>query len=208
MSKKILILVVSILALTLAACSGSQPAAQSNTGGNDQSQANSGNGQGNRFQSQLAVDTLELEGTSQAVTSAEAKQLLPLWQKVQTLSTDPNSNPSDLQTVYQQIQDDMTPDQVSAMQSMSLSQSDFQALMQKYNIQVTPGAFGNGGTSFPTLTADQRATREAQRTAQADSGNGQGFNGTPPPGGFRGGRGMNMMFLDPLITLLQQRAGG
>jgi hypothetical protein len=109
---------------------------------------------------------------------------------------------------------------------MNLTQADVQSMMQQLGIQITPGAFGgagaNGGTPFPTLSADERATRTAQRETQVASNGGTpeagfngtpgagGFNGTPGAGGFggRGGGGFANMFIDPLIKLLQTRAGG
>jgi hypothetical protein len=98
-------------------------------------------------------------------------------------------------------------------------------MMQQLGIQITPGAFGgagaNGGTPFPTLSADERATRTAQRETQVASNGGTpvagfngtpgaGFNGTPGAGGRGGGGGFGFanMFIDPLIKLLQTRAGG
>ena len=95
---------------------------------------------------------------------------------------------------------------------MSLTQTDLQNLMTSLGIQITPGAFGG---NRPTLSPDQQATRTAQRTLTpgAPGGNGGGggfFRGTGTPGAGGGGfgnRGMNMLFVNPLIQLLQQRAG-
>ena len=125
----------------------------------------------------------------------------------------------------------MTPEQTQAIQKMTWTQSDMQALMTKYG--VTFGA-GQGGTGGQNLTADQRATRTAQFQSRNQNGGapggpgdpggfpggpggpggavggpgGQPANGTPQPGRRVGGGGMNTIFVDPLIKLLQTRAAG
>jgi hypothetical protein len=133
-----------------------------------------------------------LEGTSQAVTAGEAKQLLPLWQQVQSDMGSGSGAAPDLQSTYQQIEQDMTADQIQAIQNMSLNQSDIQTLMQNLGIQTTPNA-GPGSGAFPTLSPEAQATREARAT------------GTPGAR-FLGG-GFERVFVGPLIQLLQQRAG-
>jgi hypothetical protein len=121
-----------------------------------------------------------------------------------------SGNASDMQSLYQQIEAVLTSDQTQAIEALSLSQSDIQNLMQQYNIQYTPGAAQNGG-NYPTQSPDQISTRQAERQTQeaANGGTPQpGFSGTPGAGGRGGfGGGYDRLFLDPLITLLQQRAG-
>jgi hypothetical protein len=190
------------------------------------------------LEQKLAIGTLKLEGTGQAVTTKEATDLLPLWQAVKSLEANSNTAPSEITAVYKQIEGVMTPDQTQAIQKMTWAQADTQALMTKYG--VTFGA-GQGGTGGQNLTADQRATR----TAQFQSRNQNGGGGAGGPGGFSGGQGgapggvpggaggfgggqggsgtavartpqpgrragggMNTIFVDPLIKLLQTRAAG
>jgi hypothetical protein len=102
--------------------------------------------------------------------------------------------------------------------------------MTKYGV-----TFG-GGQGGQNLTADQRATRTAQfQSRNQNGGGGFGGGGAPGgvpggpggPGGFGGGQGgsgtavartpqpgrragggMNTIFVDPLIKLLQTRAAG
>lgn len=161
----------------------------------------------NSLESRLAAGTLKLEGTSQAVTADEAKTLLPLWQQIQTMSADTSTNPADIQAVYQKIEQAMTSDQVQAIQNLSLTQSDIQTLAQNLGLQITP---------IPTLSPEEQATRQAQRQSRGSGTGSTGGNGGYPsgtPGAFSGrggfgGFGFEQMFIDPLITLLQQRAGG
>ena len=226
MAKKMVSIVIIGLLFVLTACSSAAaatptPAPQASQGGNG-----NGGGTGTRplnQETKLEIGIFKLEGSSNAVTADEAKALLPLWQSVKTLSANASTAPADIQTVYTQIQNTLTADQVNAIDQMNLTQSDVQAMMQQLGIQITPGANGfpganggTGGTPFPTLSPDERATRTAQRQAQVASGGGNTGAGTPAPngtpgfagGGGRGGFGLGNMFIDPLITLLQQRAGG
>ncbi len=168
------------------------------------------------LENRLAMGTLKLEGTSLAVTADQAKQVLPLWSTIKDMIANPAITAPDLLAEYQRVEQDMTSDQLQAIQNLALNQTDIQALMQKYNIQVTPFPGENGG-AFATLSPDERATRTARET-QTSGTPGARFFGTGTPGarffgtgtpGARsfGGRGMDRLFLDPLILLLQQRAG-
>ena len=165
------------------------------------------------IESKLEMGTLKLEGTGNAVTTSEAVTLLPLWQKAKTLIDTPARANADIQTAFTDIQNAMTADQMSAIDQMNLTQSDLQTMMQQLGIQVTPLA--SGGTPFPTLSADERATRTAQRETQvAGGGTGGAGNGTGGTGGnsFTGGGagrgGFGNPFIDPVINLLTQRAAG
>lgn len=214
---------------TLAACSAAQPtptaqatpsSARSNSAPN---QPRGGNG-ALPTEEKLAVGILKLEGTAGAVTADQAKLLLPLWQQVQTISADTNTTPDQLQAVYTQIENSLTVDQTKSIDAMNYTMQDLQGLMTDLGIQVTPGA-GFNGQGGSTLTADQQATRQAQiETRVAGNPNAAGtpgaqprFQGTPNPQGTPGagfggrgggfGRGFGSMFVEPVIQLLQQRAG-
>jgi hypothetical protein len=184
------------------------------------------------LEEKLAIGTLKLEGSDQAVTAKEANDLLPLWQAVKSLSSNSNTAPSEITAVYKQIEGLMTPEQTQAIQKMTWTQTDLQALMTQYGIQ-----FGNG-QGGQNLTADQRATRTAQFQSRNQNSGGPGGpggtgdfggpggvpgeaggfggqggsanQGTPQSGqaGRRAGMGMNSVFIDPLIKLLQTRAVG
>jgi hypothetical protein len=242
MFKKIFI-VIMILALPLTACSVLQSAQAMVSGSNSYSQ-NQGQNQGqNPFggitantpvDSKLAIGMLKLEGTDLAVTPDQAKNLLPLWQALKTLSSSATTAPEEVTAVFQQIQDTLTPEQMKAIKEMALSQDDMQALMKSLGMQTGAG-FGNGGTVSP----EQQATRTARRTQNPSGGGfggpGGGFGG-PGPGGDFGGpggnsgagnqgstktrptqspqniirrsMGMNLLFMDPLIKILETRAAG
>ncbi len=254
MLKKSLYLVFALpLILILAACSSLQIPGVSAAANQTQGQAQGAN-QTRTFdltnqpvEQKLGIGILKLEGTSNAVTAAQAKTMLPLWKAVVSLSSSNNTSATEIEAVYTQIKDTLTPDQVKAIQDLKLTGQDIQTLMQQEGIQG--GQFANGG-GFGNLTADQRATRVAQfqqnggaggTGARANGGTGgngaRGFGGGGVPGGgFGGGNfgggaagqsgaqrtpvpgqsgqnsarrvgGMNLIFAQPVIKLLTQRAG-
>jgi ABC-type phosphate/phosphonate transport system substrate-binding protein len=259
MKKKLGLAIALVFVLVLVACAGQQQPASADQNSQAGGQSSSDNqgvptdqsgqaaGQGTSLDSRLALGILEMEGTDNAITADQAKQLLPLFQQLQSdmsnfgvgnggpnATPDANATPqapaasganvgANLQALDQKIEMILTTDQVQAIEQMTFSQSDIASLMQKYNIQFTPGAGQNGG-SYPTQDPSQMATRQAARDARqtqvaANGGTPDtsgtlvpgGYSGTPGVGGFGGrtgfGGGYERLFLDPLITLLQQRAG-
>jgi hypothetical protein len=212
-SNKWLIMIPLILILALTACSAQQatPAAQdaqASQNGQGTGTGTGGFGGGNTIEFRIPYGLLKLEGSDNAITPAEAKVLLPLFQQIQSLSSSNSgggtpTSPQDIQKVYAQIQQALTSDQLGSIQNMTMSQDDISALAQSLGVAYTPQP---QGTAFPTQSADQRATRTAQRQTQVASGT-QVPGG--PNGGFGGGRGgFGNLFIDPLIKLLQQRSGG
>jgi len=244
MLKKIVIIIL-ILAFPLTGCSvlqsaqaivqGSNPSSQ-NSGQNSGQNPSAGITANTPIESKLAIGILKLEGTNLAVTPAEAKNMLPLWQALKALSSSTTTAPEEVTAVFQQIQDTLTPEQVQAVKQMAVSQADLQALEKSLGIQSGQGSGFGGGA---TLSPEQQATRSARQT-QSPGGNGGGFGGPGggfgvPGGGFGGAggiptngtgqgstttrptsspaqlirrsMGMNLMFMDPLIKLLQTRAG-
>jgi hypothetical protein len=137
--------------------------------------------------SQLALGTLKLEGTGEAITAAQARDLLFLWQSIQS-----GALQGDLETnaVWNQIERTMTADQVAAIAAMQLTAEDLTAYTQQMGPAMgSPGAMANppaggqgtmpqGGPSGGgpgNLTAEQRAAMQATRQA--------GGQGAMPQGG-------------------------
>ena len=236
-----------VLIMGLAACSslrlpGSASSQSGTTANADTTSAQDQNPQGQAFdmsqqpiEQKLAIGTLKLEGADNAITAEQAKALLPLWKAVKSMSADSNTSIEELNGLYEQIQESMTAAQIQAIQDLSLTPEETQALMQQYGVQMQApqGAPGN-------LSEEERATRIAEFRAQGGGQNNGNFQGRrvmegaggPPPGDFveggqpnmrqtpqanrtppagRGNRGFgggfNMLFVDPLIKVLEQRAG-
>jgi hypothetical protein len=73
---------------------------------------------------ELAMGTLRLEGTPQAIDSQSAAQLLPLWQLMDELSTNSATAPQEISAVVDQIRATMTTEQVGAIDDMKLNAGD------------------------------------------------------------------------------------
>ncbi|MDK1081339.1 MAG: hypothetical protein QGD88_07650 [Anaerolineae bacterium] len=162
------IFLILILTLLLAACGGNDEAAQSGE-----------NGEQFDFRSQelplsstLAIGTLKLEETGQAVASDQAADLLPLWQVLKSLTESDSAAQEEIEAIIGQIQDTMTDEQMSTIEGMELTREDIFTNMQELGIEFSfgdrdgpPEGFGSGqGGGFP----------------------GDGFPGGGPGGGFRG----------------------
>jgi hypothetical protein len=124
---------------------------------------------------QLALGTLMLKDTENALDAKTAEQLIPLWEAVGSLSGKNGSSPQEIQALYKQIGDTMTPAQVQAIAAMQITQQDIPQVAQKLGLDLAAGRNFNQG---------------ARPTGQAPSTNGQGgrnFSGGGGGGGFSGG---------------------
>jgi hypothetical protein len=181
---------------------------------------------------QLAIGTLNLEGSSVAVTAEQAKALLPLWQAYRSLSQSDTAAPAEIEALTNQIRETMTSHQTEAIDKMQLTQADLAPLMDKLGLRpalaadATPGARAFQGGEFPQGFAGGGPAGAAgaggfpgaggtggQFFEGAGSANGQGFminpDATPQAGraGRLGGERMALMFIEPLLTMLEARAG-
>lgn len=178
-------------------------------------------------ESKLAIGILKLEGTQNAVTSDQAKTMLPLWQAVKSLGKTTNTTDIEMNALYQQIEDTLTAEQLQAIKDLGITPDDQKALMEQYGIQIPRELSGN-------FDPNQMATRIASRSSEGGSilgggpgsgmGGAGGFAAGGPPGAasnqeniqaapqaeqFSRGEfrsGMNMLFADSLIKLLEKRA--
>lgn len=169
------------------------------------------------LETKLAIGTLMLEDTDLAVTAEQAKQLLPLWKAVRSLSSSDTASQAEIQALYDQIQETMSAEQIQAIQAMEITPQNTQALMQKLGIE---GGFMAGGSN---LSESDIATRTAGRQSSGGMpmGGPEMMGGGPPPDMMGGGQSTtqltpvagqqrmnrgNLMFVAPLIRLLEERA--
>lgn len=167
--------------------------------------------------SQLALGTLLLEETGQAVTPEQAKALLPFWRALQggvVLE-------GEISAVLKGIEGAMTEEQLVTIAAMHLTEEDMQTQME----QQGPGV----ERSFPGMDGDPdaRATRQAgaggeresmseeereamMATVRAGGGMGRGSRGEAEgvAGAVAGGLGRIRLLIRPLVELLSQRAEG
>lgn len=157
-------IIIAITLLALTACGGSNPpdAQQFNPSSNNDDIANAELS----LASKLVIGSFKLEDTGNAITPEQAAELIPLWQVFTQLSTSDTAAQEEITALAEQIQETMTQEQITAIDTMNLTQQDVFTTMQEQGIQ-----FGGAG-------------QQGQNNFQPD---GNGF--TPPEGGFGGGGG-------------------
>jgi len=149
---------------------------------------------------QLAIGTLKLDDTSEAVTASQAAKLLPLWTTLKNLESQAHPHPQQQggvqtpvalgnDTAAQQqiaaqvklIEDAMTSKQMQAIANIQITNDNMKDILQGLGISMTQGASPAGGMPG------------------GNAGNGMGPSqgsapqGTPPTGGMPGGNAGNGM---------------
>jgi uncharacterized membrane protein YgcG len=173
MKKIIIVLTVFAILSVLVACSQRSP-----------STGTTGNSASLSTEAQLLVGTFKLEDSDLAVTSEQAKQLLPLWQTLQSLSSSSTAATEEISAVVDQVKGTMTTSQMAKITAMKLIQTDIMSIMNQAGVSpngtsstTTPMPRGGG---FPTGGGTQGG-------GGAPGGGAPGGAGGPPSGGFPGG---------------------
>jgi hypothetical protein len=177
--KKPTLTILTILVLTLSAC-GASDTPQSASG-----QPNASADLELPLTSKLVIGSFNLEDTDLAITSEQAIELLPLWSVYKVMSVSDTAAQEEIDALVEQIQESMTPEQMTAINEMNLTQQDVFTVMQEQGVQFGSGIQGNN-----------------------DSNNGGGFPdgpgfpgggpsggapiGSPPGGGFGNGQGQGL----------------
>jgi hypothetical protein len=228
--KTILTLLISAVLITLTACGIINPSSSTGTTTSAASNQQAAVGPAGFDPSKLTADqklvigTLKLEGTPQAVTAQQAVELLPLWKAVRSLGASSTASEDEVTALYQQVRDTLTADQLSAIDKMTITTDDFKALMGSFGAQ-------NNGASTTGAQATRQANRQSSNFQAGGGPQGGPGGGGPqpgadmPPGAIaqggpmtqgtaqstrtanRSGMGMMNMFIQPLINLLETRAG-
>lgn len=165
-----IVILLLVIAFILAGCSGGTAVATT------AAQGAAGTGATLTLTDKLAPGILKLEGSDLAVTAEQAKELLPLWKAVKTLSTSDTASQLEIEAVYQQIQDTLTADQLASIEALDLSGSNLQQLMSDLGIEM-------GNPVDTGLTDSERATKIAELRASGQFAQGGGPGG---PGGADG----------------------
>jgi hypothetical protein len=122
--------------------------------------------------SKLALATLKLEGTINAVTASQAKDLLTLWQGYQSLSNDDTASQLELDALANQIEGNMTSEQIQAIEAMSLTD---QSVSETLSTLV-----GNLASDTAVSTPSASSVSLSSSTGEP---NGMITGGAPPSGG-------------------------
>jgi hypothetical protein len=187
MKKKtpILLTLVSLLILlTLAACSGSEPQADTAPAAESTTRELSP-------EMELMLGTVKLAATDYPVDAAQAEELLPLWKALNALTQSQTAAQAEVDALIQQITDTMTPEQLAAIDEMNLTMQDFPEVAEQLGIEI-------GANMSPELQATRQAARES---GQMPPGGGPGMGG-----GMGGGAGMEMDE-DDRATAIAERGG-
>ena len=132
---------LSALVLFVAACSsnaaepdetvaeGSQ-ASEETLGTEEFSQARARLGDGEvPVLSQLMIGTLRLEGTDQAVDSAQAAELVPLWKALRSLTISDIAAEAEIEAVINQIQGTMSANQIEEISAFEINPDDMRSII-------------------------------------------------------------------------------
>jgi hypothetical protein len=152
-----LVLVLAVGALV--ACGGEQAASVDESGGETYTSAvlDTSYDGALSVSNQLALGTMQLEETNNAVTPEQATALLPLWQALQGGVT----AEAEVNAVLKQIEGTMTPEQLAAITAMQLTQEDLRTWMEEQGTGMGGGFPGPGGDMSEEERESLRATVEA-----------------------------------------------
>ena len=141
----------------------------------------------------LALGTLKLEGTRNAVTAAEAKELVTLWEGYQSISTSDTTSQMELDALVKQIEATMTSDQLNAIDAMNLNEQSISETLStlggtaSLNGPVgTPSVSASGQSGSTSGTSGMPSGGSSGLTSSGSGGMPSGGPGGIPPGGSSG----------------------
>ena len=159
---------------------------------------------------ELALGTLKLDGTSDAITKEQAAALLPLWEVYKEIATSDTAAEQEIQALTAQMQAAMTEAQLQSIGEMKLTQADVMELVRQQDPSMSPGSTTGGGPVFanggPPAGGPPGGFAGGDLPADASGGAGGGLpggvptNGTPPANGARLGAGVRTGIPTPLVN--------
>ena len=129
------------------------------------------------LRSQLAFGIMKLDATPNAVTSEQAKTLIPFWQAVIALSGDSTTASEELTAVQDQIVATLTAQQLQSIAAMQITNADLSAFYAEYGVVLPtpipgvtkiPGS-GSGKTEEEKAAAQATAAALGQTTGTGQS---------------------------------------
>jgi hypothetical protein len=141
-----LITIVMLSACTVNQTTGSGTAAITQTGGTTET--------GNVLPeaARLIVGTLKLDGTENAISANQAKDLLFLWQGYKELSTRDSAAPEEKSAILSQVKDLMTEDQLNAITAMNLTARDVMDMVQSIGTTASTTSSDSSNSNRPSVT--------------------------------------------------------
>jgi hypothetical protein len=184
---------------------------------------------------QLAIGTLKLEGTGQAVTATQAATLVSLWSSLKSIESQamPQGNPQQgnqqsivtpgnniaiqqqVDAQVKQIEAAMTSDQLQAIAKMQITQDSMKTTLQELGItmngpqQNNRGTQGNGGGPVPSQGTPPVGGMPGGGAGNgALPGQGPGLMATPQASmGQSGGDFIPPELINAVVQYLKQKAG-
>jgi len=135
--KKLIPILLIVLAIALTACSASSTSTSLGTTEN-----------GLPIAAQLAVGTIKLVGTDQAVTAEQAKDLVLYWETYKQLSQSDTAAQAEYDGLISQIEETLTADQIQSITDMNITQQDIFTSMQ--GVIVTTSTSSSSTVSVPS----------------------------------------------------------
>jgi len=185
-------IILALATLLLAACSGGESPAPASLDADESSTLDTSYDNALAVRNQLALGTLNLEDTPQAVTADQAATLIPLWQALRGTMNSGAAAQAEVDALLKQIEGAMSAEQLSTIRAMKLTQGDLRAWAQSQGLSAGTGSGSGVGSGQPRsgqgLSPEERATRQAEREAQGSNSG-----------------GLSKALIDAVITLLESK---
>lgn len=186
---------LTLAALLLTACGGATKptAGQTSAGTSSVTSLDISYANALPVRNQLLLGTLKLDETAQPLNAAQATALLPLWQGIRGTMNSGATAQAESDALLKQIEAGLSAEQRAAIRGWKLTQTDLQEWARSRGITVGSGsATGSGvGPGEPgggqALSAEARATRQAERGGSVESG------------------GLSKALVDAVITSLESK---
>ncbi len=171
----------------------------------------------------LMLGTVKLDQTEYPIDAEQASELLPLWKALRSLSESETAAQLEVDALVTQIEETMTPEQISAIEAMNLIMQDFSGVAETLGIETDFG----GAPSSEMQSTMEAARASGEFPAGGPPGGGMGLGGGMGPGAGAGGAevdpslratamtergsmagsgfGLNTTLLDAIIAFLEAR---
>jgi len=188
MYRRTVVLFLLAFVVALAGCQGASGAAATGEAATTTTAAAAAGRPGGDVMA-LAVGTLALDGADNAITAAQAAELLPLWKAYRALLASDATAPQELAALVEQIRQSMTAEQQATLEA-GLSPEEQAGLLARHGIEMPAG--GGMPAQLENMTAEERQAAIAERQAAAAAGAagpgmGREAGGAPPEGMPAGG---------------------
>jgi hypothetical protein len=188
--KKIIFVIMMIMMLVLAACSNVDEVEDSGT-----IQTTPTSIMADAFdlefedaassRTQLAFGTLQLQESEYPLSAEEAQTLLPLWQALLALESNPDTADEEINAIQDQIIKSMQPEQLQTIASMQITNADLTIFYTDHGLVIStpvPGTTqtvpsGGVGKDSSLTTEEKEATKAAAEALGTPVGTNSGSSG-------------------------------